>query len=172
MGKVNNYFKDCKTLDEAKNLFKKLVFKLHPDTSNYDSQKDFVLMYSQFENFKPCAEYFREGDDNFNAESFYNVVRQFDGLKNVLITFIGSFIWLEDEEEHTGSTKAQKEEIKKILILGYNLPRFAPKRKKWYYSPEGYKQKFKSSKTFDEIKRTWGSKTYQTHEKEQYKQIA
>ena len=151
------YFKDCKTLDEAKNLFRKLVFKLHPDHNNGEDQ-EFIKMYSQFENFRPVKPLTE--DEKFNAEEFYNIVRQFDKLNSVLITFVGSFIWLEDEPQHEGSTKEQKEAIKDILIDGYNKPMFAGKRLKWYYSPVGYKQKFRSSKSFDEIKRTWGSKSY------------
>ena len=157
-----NYFKDCTTLDEAKNLFKKLCFELHPDTSNRDSQNEFVQMFKEFKQFKPTNN--REGDEKFNADAFYSIVKEFEQLNNVLVSFVGSFIWLEDPEGHEGSTKEQKEQIKLILLDGYNTPRFAFKRKKWYFSPLGYKQKFRSSKSFDEIKRTWGNKTYKPQE--------
>jgi hypothetical protein len=168
---MNNkiYFSECKTLDEAKNLFRKLCFELHPDHNN-GSDQEFVQMYKQFENFTPTTK--REGDDNFKASEFYNTVKRFEGLNNILVSFVGSFIWLEDEANHEGSTRAQKENIKKVLLDGYNSPRFAFKRKKWYYSPIGYKQKFKSSKSFDEIKNTWGSKTYKPQEREQSRQLA
>jgi len=166
MTTTRNYFEDCKTLDDAKNLFKKLVFQLHPDTSGYDSEQDFIRMYNQFDNFRPTGEHFKKGDEQHNAETFYNIVKQFEGLNNVLITFVGSFIWLEDEEGHEGSTKDQKEEIKKILIEGLNPPRFSGKRLKWFYSPVGYKQKFRSKKSFEEIKSTWGSKTYEPRQRE------
>ena len=152
-----NYFADCQTLDEAKTLFRKLVFKLHPDYNNGEDQ-EFIKIYAQFEKFKP-AKPLKENED-FSAQAFYNIIRKFDGLSNVLITFVGSFIWLEDEPNNEGATKAQKEVIKSILLDGYNSPRFSPNHIKWYYSPEGYKQKFKSRKSFDEIRSTWGSKTY------------
>lgn len=169
MANLTNYFQDCKTLDDAKNLFRQLCFELHPDHNNGNDQ-EFIKMYKQFENFKPSTT--RQGDENFKASEFYNIVRQFEGLQNVLVSFVGSFIWLEDEPMHEGSTKAQKDDIKAILLEGYNKPRFAPKRVKWYYSPQGYKQKFKSNKTFEDLKSTWGSKTYKPNQAEQNKQLS
>jgi len=157
-----NYFNECTTLDDAKNLFKKLCFELHPDTSGRDSQTEFVKMFAEFKKFKPQTA--REEDKEFNADEFYNTVKRFEGLKNVLVTFVGSFIWLEDEPNHDGSTKAQKEDIKKILLDGFNSPRFSRTRAKWFYSPVGYKQKFRSKKSFDEIRQTWGSKSYNVND--------
>lgn len=172
MTTTTDYFNECNTLDDAKNLFRVLVFKLHPDTSGYDSQKDFVQMYKDFKAFKPAGKFYKESDDDFVHDEFYNIVKRFEGLKNVLVTFVGSFIWLEDERGHEGTTKAQKDDIKNILLDGYNKPRFASKRLKWFYSPEGYKQKFSSKKSFEEIKNTWGSKMYKPTEREQSKQLA
>lgn len=165
------YFTNCKTIDEAKNLFKKLCFKLHPDHNKSDTaHSEFINMRAEYDSFKPSEG--RERNENDKADKLYNIVKQFEGLQNVLISFVGSFIWLEDEPHAIGATRSQKEEIKKILLEGYNLPRFAFKRKKWYYSPEGYKQKFSSTKTFNELKNTWGAKTYKPQEREQAQRIA
>ena len=168
---MKNYFAQCNTLDDAKNLFRKLCFDLHPDhNKSATAHKDFIEMMKQFKAFKPSAKYARESDENFNADKFYNIVKQFENLQDVLVSFVGIFIWLEDEPHAEGATKRQKEDIKKIKLEGYNPPRWARKRAKWYYSPEGYKQFKRCNKTFDELKRTWGSKTYkpnQTKEGEQ-----
>jgi DnaJ-class molecular chaperone len=151
---MKNYFKECTTIDQAKNIFRKLSFELHPDYNQSETaHQDFINMRAQYENFKPSE-----------ADKLYNTVKKFEGLKGVLISFVGSFIWLEDEDGSEGATKSQKEDIKKIIIDGYNLARFAFNRKKWYYSPEGYRQKFKSSKSFEELKSTWGNKTYKAGE--------
>lgn len=161
-----NYFKDCKTQDEAKNLFRKLCLKLHPDQNESPTANaDFIELRRQYENFRPSEG--RERTEADNADNVYNIVRQFEKLEGVLITFVGTFIWLEDAPAFFGATRQQKEEIKSILLDGFNPPRFAPKRKKWYYSPQGYKQKFKSNKTFKQLQNTWGSKTYKAREKEQ-----
>jgi hypothetical protein len=164
MKKVN-YFNECKTIDEAKNVFKKLCFELHPDHNESETaHHDFIKMREQYENFRPSEG--RERTKNDKADSIYNIVKQFETLDNVLVSFVGSFIWLEDEPHFFGSTKSQKNSIKKIILEGYNSPRFAFKRKKWYFSPIGYKQKSKSSKSFEQLKDKWGSKTYKPQEKE------
>ena len=159
-----NYFETCTTLDSAKNLFNKLCFKLHPDTSKKDTEQEFIKMFKEFKNFRPTAEHANGKESDFNFDDFYNIVRRFQHLENVLISFIGSFIWLEDEAGADGATKAQKEEIKSILLEGFNNPRFSGKRKTWFYSPVGYKQKFRSKKSFEELKTTWGNKTYNAKE--------
>jgi curved DNA-binding protein CbpA len=166
-----NYFNTCKTIDEAKNTFRKLSFQLHPDHNKSETaHKDFIDMKNQYDQFKPSEG--RERNETDKADILYNTVKRFERINNVLISFVGSFIWLEDEEGSEGATKAQKEEIKKIIIEGYNPPRFASKRKKWFYSPLGYKQKFNSKKTFEELKNTWGSKTFQPNKHQKHTQIA
>tara|TARA_R110002110_G_scaffold296209_3_gene510442 strand:+ start:5787 stop:6290 length:504 start_codon:yes stop_codon:yes gene_type:complete len=158
------HFTECNTQDEAKNVFKKLCFQLHPDHNNSATAgAEFIELKKQYDSFTPSEG--RERNEADASEVLYNTVRRFENLHNVLITFVGSFIWLEDEAEKPGATKAQKEEIKKILLDGFNSPRFSPKRLKWFYSPKGYKQKFKSKKSFDEIRKTWGSETYKTKQK-------
>jgi len=158
------YFIECTTQDEAKNLFKKLCFELHPDhNSSSNAHGEFVEMMKQYENFTPSTG--RERNESDAAAHLYNIVKNFEVLQGVLISFVGSFIWLEDEE--AGATKAQKEQIKQILLTGFNKPRYARNRQKWFYSPEGYTQKFKSGKTFDEIKKTWGNATYKPRERAQ-----
>lgn len=160
------YFTKCNTIDEAKNQFKTLVFELHPDTSGRDSESEFIKMYAEFKKFKPSAPSTNGIDQDFNAEKFYNTVQSFQGLKDIIITFAGTFIWLEDETE--GATKAQKELIKEIKIDGFNTAKFAFKRLKWYFSPEGYKQSFKSKKSFEDIKNTYGSKQFSTNGKRNF----
>lgn len=154
-----NYFKECTTIDEAKTLFNKLVFKLHPDTSGYDSQKDFIRMYNEFKGLK--LKDFSGKEAKANVDELYNLVKLFDGLEGITISFVGSFIWLE------GETYSNKDKIKAISIDGMNPPRYASKKKAWYFSPMDYKKKGKKSLGLNEIKDLYGSKQYKA--KGQYK---
>jgi curved DNA-binding protein CbpA len=154
-----NYFKDCKKLDEAKTLFRKLCLKLHPDTGG--TNKDFIYMFNQFKSFRPLEGF----EEPFNAEKFYNnEVKAFDILDDVKVSFVGSFIWLEDNEK--GATYRQKDVISSMTIQGKNKARFARLKKVWYFSPEGYKQKAKSGKSLAQIKSKYGSKEYATKGKQ------
>lgn len=154
------YFKNVKTVEEAKNLFRDLCKKLHPDTSGYDSQNEFVKMFTEFKNFKELGN--DENNNNFDASKFYDLLKKFDALQDIKISFVGSFIWLEDLQPK--ATFIQKEVIKKILLDGYNSARFAPKKRLWYFSPLDYVQKTKSKKDLEEIKKTYGSASFKTKE--------
>lgn len=154
-----NYFKECTTLDEAKTLFNKLVFELHPDTSGYDSQTDFIRMYNEFKGLK--LKDFSGKETTANVDELYNLIKLFDGLENITISFVGSFIWLE------GDTYNNKDKIKAISIDGMNAPRYASKKKAWYFSPIDYKKKGKKSLGLNEIKDLYGSKQFKA--KPQYK---
>lgn len=160
------YFKDCTTLDEAKTLFRDLCKKLHPDTSGVgaQSQPEFVKMLRDFRAFRPRPIKDKDGftqDQSFNADEFYNLIKKFDGLEDIQVSFVGSWIWLEDVVE--GATKLQKEAIKAIEIDGYNKAFFNRKRSIWQISPklkEGEKRKYSKNKTTEQVKATWGCKSF------------
>lgn len=156
------YLNNINTLDVAKSEFRKLSILLHPDTSGYSSESDFIQMYNEF---KALAETLKfntgfESDKNFNADKFYNNIKKFEALENIKISFVGSFIWLEDIKP--GAMYEQKEMIKDVKINGYNSARWARKKKNWYFSPEDYKQKSKSKKSLSELKNSYGCKSFKT----------
>jgi hypothetical protein len=151
------YF-NVKTIEEAKNEFRDLCKMLHPDTSGYNSQSDFIKMFNEFKAFKPSVTTKAEDETVFDADEFYNLLKHFDVLNNIKINFVGTFIWLEDLEPK--ATYNQREQIKGIVLEGFNSVRFAPVRKLWYFSPEDYKQRKSSKKSFEEIKECWGTTSF------------
>lgn len=157
---MKRYFKDCTTVDEAKNLFKALCFELHPDTATGENTApEFARMFEEFKQFKPTNNTAEERT-SFNGAEFYELIKNFDQLHSIKITFVGSFIWLEDAEDAEGATRAQKDIIKSILIPNFNKPRFSRNRLKWFYSPEGYKQKGRSKRSFNQLKSVYGSQSH------------
>lgn len=168
-----SYFANCQTLDQAKTLFNKLVFELHPDTSGVGnaSQAEFIKMYAEFKAFRPTIN--KDSDKGFDAEKFYNIVKKFDGLQGIKISFVGIFIWLEDIEQNEdykqNATFQQKELLKAIKLDGFKPIAFARKKQAWFYSPVDYKQKFKSKKNLEQIKSTWGCKTVQPEQNKRLK---
>lgn len=156
------YFNNIKDLNNLKNEFRKLCVKLHPDTSGYNSQSDFIAMHKEFKDLSKRLKFNtgKESDKEFNEDKFYDIVKKFDGLTGITISFVGSFIWLEDAE--TGAMYKQKDTIKSINIDGYNVARWARKKISWYFSPSDYVQKSKGKKSLSEIKSTYGSNTFAT----------
>lgn len=155
---MKQYFTTCTTLDEAKNLFKKLCFDLHPDTSGYNSEAEFVQMFKEFKSFKPTNN--TNESEDFNAEHFYNTVKKFEGLEGITISFVGSFIWLTDLTP--GAMYHQREFIKGIQLDNYNTARWAGKKKSWYFSPSDYVKKSRSNKDLSELKDLFGSRDFKT----------
>lgn len=151
------YFTSDLTNEQAKNLFRDLCKKLHPDTSGYDSESDFIKMFNEFNNFKFIN---NSNEEKFDASKFYDLLKKFEILEDIKINFVGTFIWLEDLKHN--ATYLQRNKIKTIQLDGYNSVRFAPNKKLWYFSPVNYKQKSKSKKDFEEIKKTYGFKSFKS----------
>ncbi|WP_405226328.1 hypothetical protein [Dokdonia sp. Asnod1-B02] len=101
-----------------------------------------------------------DADKDFNADTFYNIVRLFDNITDIKISFVGSFIWLEDITY--GAMYQQKDLIKAIDIIDYNTARWAGKKKSWYFSPTDYSQKGKSGKTLEQLKSKFNSTEFRT----------
>jgi hypothetical protein len=164
----NNYFTNCNTIDEAKNVFRKLCFEIHPDQRPTEEQamahKEFIVLREQYENFKPS-----EGRERTTADEtdiFYNLFKNFDILKNVKVTFIGSWIWLSDEEPN--ATREQKELIKNIVLDGYRCI-WNKTRKIWQFKPlnSNYRKFNNKEHSAESLKSYFGGKEFKTSGKKQ-----
>ena len=150
---MNNLFKDCKSWDEAKTLFRTLSKKMHPDLGGSDAQ--FIELKRQFEMFTPTFSKDNEfANKEFDKRKFADIIELLKELDEVEITFAGTFIWIE------GNTYSQKDKIKAIQLQGYNSARFASKKKAWYFSPIDYSKKNGKVYGMEEIKAMFGSQSY------------
>ena len=156
------HFKNCKDLNELKNEYRKLCKVLHPDKGG--SHAGFIAMQNEFDILSKKLKFSTgfEADKDFNANKFYDLVQKFDALLDIDINFVGSFIWLTDTQGAAGAMYRQIETIKSIKVEGLNVPRWANKKKSWYFSPEDYKQKTGSNKTLEQLKTKYQGQTVQT----------
>lgn len=160
---MNNYFSNCNTIDEAKNLFRKLCKEIHPDgrpeSEKEIAHREFIVLRNQYENFKPKSGRERTAEDG--TDKFYNLFKNFDILENVKVSFVGSWIWLEDEKPN--ATKEQKEIIKSIKLDGYTYI-WNKTRKIWQFKPtESKYRKFNSrERSSEELINFFGGAEFKT----------
>ncbi len=142
------YFKECKTIEEVKGLYKKLALENHPDrggdtatmqaiNAEYAFACAFVLKSSGFTD--------SETDEHIRlSEEYRQVVEQIINLPGILIEVVGHWIWV------TGDTYTVRKELKEAGLF------FASKKLAWYYRSDEFKTKG-GKKTLDEIRNKYGS---------------
>ena len=161
--KMQNYFENCKTLDEAKKLYWDLAKQFHPDKEG-GSKEAFQELGRQFENFQPEKEKYKGETEQWNAPEYMHVINQLMKIPEIVIEICGSWIWV------SGNTKPHKEEIKAVHT-GDSLkkPIWHSKKEMWYVSPVDYRKFSKKETTMDEIRDFYGSHKVNRDEKEEEK---
>lgn len=154
------YFTDCKTVEEAKSLYKDLVKKYHPDIAGAEFTEKMQEINAEFEK---AFEYLKHhhSDDTQTAynrdnvaetpQEFMNIINSLihcDGLK---IELVGRWIWL------TGNTYAHREIIKSLAF------RWSNSKKAWYWrKAEDAGKNRAHNMTLDEIKDKYGCQVFST----------
>jgi len=145
---IINEFAKVTGINEAKNIYKKLAKKLHPDVGGTD--EEFKILNSVYNDLIENKIYF-SNETKIDLE-LEKIISQILHFENITIELIGSWIWV------SGDTKAIKEKLKE---LGF---KWATKKKMWYYGE--MKSKNPNPKPIDEIKAKYGSQTFKSKNKE------
>lgn len=158
-----NYFGNCKTIQELKAEYKKLVYMYHPDASGThdteDAMKEVNSLYETRHAYI-LAHPFNEDEKkhNFYAnvnDGYREQISKVAFIPGIEIEICGSWIWV------TGDTKPVKVVIKEA---GY----FWSKNKTaWYWRPEGYKSHGKRNWDMNRIRDTYGSQKVEKEERMQ-----
>lgn len=158
------WFKDCKTIEDAKELYKKLCRTFHPDLNENDTTEAMQSINAEFEKvFKALQNKHRADNTDTTADSrengtettetpaeFMEIINGLIHCEGVKIELVGRWIWL------TGNTYQYKDIIKG---LGF---RYASKKKAWYWhSPEDACRSRKGL-SLDEIKNKYGCQNFAT----------
>ena len=158
------YFNNCKTAEELKKEYRKLVMKLHPDIIGGDGE-GFNEMRNEYEKL---WERLKNVHENSKGETYTatketaETPQDFIHIMNVLITLndieveiCGSWIWV------SGNTKEHREILKQLKF------KWAHKKQAWYYHTEPYKKRSNRELTLDEIRDMFGSQKYEAKEEKQ-----
>ena len=93
-----NFFINCQTLDEAKQLFKKLALENHPDRGGDTAtmQKinaDYKFIVAKLINTSNFTTEQTENEIKF-SEQYQNVINAIIGLDGLNIELVGTWVWV------------------------------------------------------------------------------
>lgn len=153
-----NYFKECKSKEDAKKLYKKLAFKHHPDRGgDIETMKEINNQFDYFmENFVKSKKNTKKDNKktyDFSTSQFKDIISALIRLKDLEIEITGCFIWV------TGNTYPQKDIIKS---LGF---RYSRNRKAWYIAPKEYMTNsvsYRKLYSMNDIRSKYGSTKFES----------
>lgn len=148
LNEIKKEFEEVQGINEAKKIYRTLSKKLHPDVGGNEEQfKALNAVYNELIEHK--IYFSNDIKIDVELEKIISLILHFE---NITIELIGSWIWV------SGDTKEIKEKLKE---LGF---KWARKKKMWYYGEKKVYNKGKT-KSLDEIKSKYDSKTFKTKEK-------
>ena len=149
------YFKDCRTIEEVKAMYKKLAKEHHPDCGG-DTE---IMKAVNLEYAFACANVLK-GENLTNedaeeqirmSEEYRAVIEQLMPITGIAIEVVGNWIWV------TGITYPVRKQLKDIGLF------YASKKVAWYYRSEEFKTTG-SKKSLDEIREKYGSEKVHTRQ--------
>lgn len=160
------YFDNCQTLEDVKQLYKKLARELHPDCNrDRDTTAEFQDMQKQYdEAWKRCEHIHKNAsgetytkETTETSEAYAAIIEALLHMPGLVIELCGTWLWV------TGNTKEHKDSLK---ALGF---KYASNKKAWYYHEGEYHRYGKSNKSMNDIREMYGSETYATRTEEREK---
>lgn len=143
------FFTACTTIDEVKDLYRKLAKDNHPDRGGDTATMQAInseYAYACALLAKKAGWTDEQADREIKfSEEYRQVIEQIIHLPGIVIELVGNWIWV------TGNTKPVRETLYKAGL------HFASKKVAWYYRSELFKTKGRGV-PLDKIRRKYGSK--------------
>ena len=140
-----NYFINCQTIQEAKQLYKTSALLHHPNRGG-----DLAIMQAINAEFEDFVNLFINSNGIYDcgtkAETvlYQNVINAIISF-NITINLIGNWIWV------SGNTYKYRKQLKALGFL------FAPKKVRWFYRSEEFATRNHKEMNIDSIRVKHGS---------------
>ena len=145
------YFTNCKTIEEAKKLYRRLAMENHPDRGgDLDTMKAINSEYDEFFNtmknrHNADAQATGSRPINETPEEFRRVIEKIINIPGIISELCGSWIWI------SGETRGFKEQLKAAGCF------WASKKKMWYWRAPEDAVHSRHTKSMTEIRNKYGS---------------
>jgi len=151
---MENFFKNCLSIEAIKKHFKALVLKYHPDLKGGDLEIMKLINIQYQEALKTCDGKTYKGDDEKEhtytysseiEEELMNKITELVSLQmsNVEIHLIGLWLWI------MGETKIYKDQLKVLGCFWHS------KRECWYFKSQQIKSR-SSKGSLEDIAKKYG----------------
>ena len=145
---MKNYFKNCGSIQDIKNLYRELAKVNHPDMGGTTEMMQVINnQYSEaIKNFVSGARVENKEEIIFDSEAYRCAIEKISHLEGIIIELVGNWIWV------TGNTYPVKETLKAAGFF------FASKKAAWYFRTAEYAVKNTRKKlSLEQIKDKYGS---------------
>lgn len=151
-----DYFKDCRTLDEARKTYYRLAMKFHPDKGG--DEELFKELANQFHSFKPSQLKYEKEFNDWSSKAYADIIVALMEIPDITIEICGSWIWI------SGDTRTRKNLIKLAPTNDYYQRGFSAQKAMWYFSPRGYKKRSAEELDMETIRNIYGSDAFRSRQ--------
>jgi len=144
------WFKDVKTLDELRLMYRKLALLHHPDRGGstaamQEINNEYEILSNRLILSNTGFSEGRKSWEEFVSSEIRDKLNEIIFLEDIIIEIIGSWIWV------TGNTRAVKDQLK---LHGF---KFSPNKQAWYWQTGDYRKLSRKQFSMDDLRMMYGS---------------
>ena len=147
------WFRDCRTAEEGKQLYRELVRKFHPDNGGSGEELkeisvEFKMWFETHKNIHRTTQgktHTAEKETTETAEEFMDIINNLSTLQNIEVEICGSWLWI------TGNTYPVRAQLAEFGC------RWSRGKKKWYWTKDPFTSANYKKPSMEKIRQRYGS---------------